>query len=318
MPWLTVISYLFLEIAYLSPRALWHTFAMSLYHSAEIQQALQESLQAAESHYENFPVASFLLPQRLRAPISLIYQFARQADDLADEGVEIPETRLANLNLFREELELIQGYIKPDSLFFQVLGEMIREENLPMQPFFDLLDAFSQDVVKSRYANQAELMEYCQHSANPVGRLLLHLYDAATEDNLRCSDAICSALQLINFWQDVGIDIDKGRVYLPDDERQHFQVTDAMLYAKVATPQFKAMLVCKLNEAETLMRSGASLGNRLPGRIGLEMRAIIAGGLTVLNKIRKVDYDVFRHRPVLTKADGVILLSKAILRRHAV
>lgn len=291
---------------------------MSFYHSEEIQQALKDSLEAAKSHYENFPVASFLLPAKLRAPISLIYQFARQADDLADEGVETPETRLANLNLFREELELIQAYIKPDSLFFQVLGEMIREENLPITPFFDLLEAFSQDVVKTRYENQAEVLSYCERSANPVGRLLLHLYGAASEQNLRSSDAICTALQLINFWQDVGIDMDKGRVYLPVEEMKQFNVSEAMLYAKVATPQFKALLAFKVNEAEAMMRSGASLGNRLPGRLGLEMRAIIAGGITILKKIREVDYDVFRHRPVLTKADWAILLSKAFLKRHAV
>lgn len=291
---------------------------MSFYHSEEIQQALKDSLEAAKSHYENFPVASFLLPAKLRAPISLIYQFARQADDLADEGVETPETRIANLNLFREELELIQAYIKPDSLFFQVLGEMIREENLPITPFFDLLEAFSQDVVKTRYENQAEVLSYCERSANPVGRLLLHLYGAASEQNLRSSDAICTALQLINFWQDVGIDMDKGRVYLPVEEMKQFNVSEAMLYAKVATPQFKALLAFKVNEAEAMMRSGASLGNRLPGRLGLEMRAIIAGGITILKKIREVDYDVFRHRPVLTKADWAILLSKAFLKRHAV
>ncbi|HEY0269177.1 MAG TPA: squalene/phytoene synthase family protein, partial [Methyloradius sp.] len=163
------------------------------------QDATQASLALASTHYENFPVASILLPMRLRKPIGLIYAFARQADDFADEGDLTPEQRLELLNGFKLELDKISHNQATDSALFTALNAMIKQHNLPLVPFYDLLDAFSQDVVKSRYENFGEVMDYCRRSANPVGRLLLHLYGYATPRNIGLSDAICSALQIINF-----------------------------------------------------------------------------------------------------------------------
>ena len=155
-------------------------------------------------------MASFFLPQHLREPISLIYSFARQADDFADEGDLSIENRLALLNNFRDELDLLHAYIKPQTIFFAALGQMIRVNKLPFEPFYDLLDAFSQDVTKTRYANYNDVLDYCTRSANPIGRLLLHLYGKSTPSNIQLSDNICTALQFINFLQDIAIDFKNG------------------------------------------------------------------------------------------------------------
>jgi squalene synthase HpnC len=178
------------------------------------------SLTLANTHYENFPVASVLLPMRLRKPIGLIYSFARQADDFADEGELSPDQRLVLLDGFKQELDLIRTDVAAKTPFFVTLQAMIQAHQLPLAPFYDLLDAFSQDVVKSRYENFAEVMDYCRRSANPIGRLMLHLYGAVTPQNIVYSDAICSALQIINFLQDVAIDYKKDRIYFPLDEMQ--------------------------------------------------------------------------------------------------
>src|SRR5262245_17189820 len=152
----------------------------------------------AVDHYENFPVASLLLPSRFRDPVELVYRFARQADDFADEGNDAPEVRLARLASFQSQLALIGGGITPTDPLFKGIANIVRAHKLPLQLFGDLLDAFAQDVVKDRYASFSEVLDYCRRSANPVGRLLLHLFDRATPDNLAASDSVCSALQLIN------------------------------------------------------------------------------------------------------------------------
>ncbi|HSY27649.1 MAG TPA: squalene synthase HpnC, partial [Burkholderiaceae bacterium] len=166
-------------------------------------------------HYENFPVASILLPARLRPAVEAIYRFARNADDLADEGDASDEQRLAALSAYERALQRIEDGQTAESPLFDTLGKVIKDYALPLQPFRDLLSAFKQDVVTKRYASFTELLDYCRRSANPVGTLMLHLYGAATPDNLRDSDAICSALQLINFWQDAAVDWQKARIYLP-------------------------------------------------------------------------------------------------------
>ena len=178
---------------------LWHTFDMTATQASE--SIFSESLALASQHYENFPVASIFLPKHLRVPVSLIYQFARQADDVADEGQLSIEQRLATLNQYRDELALLQAYIKPKTTFFATLGAMIKDKKLSFAPFFDLLDAFSQDVTKTRYNNFEEVLDYCKRSANPVGRLMLELYGQSTPKNNNFSDHICTALQLINFYK---------------------------------------------------------------------------------------------------------------------
>jgi len=262
-------------------------------------------------HYENFPVASILMPKRLRRPVAAIYHFARAADDIADEG-DLPDNeRLQRLDAFRAELARIAAKATPLTPLFQNLAVEIGQFALPMQPFYDLLDAFSQDVMKKRYADYADLLDYCRRSANPVGNLLLHLYEEATPVSLAYSDAICTSLQLINFWQDVAKDWAIGRVYLPLDELAQFGVTENQIAQQVCNEKWRNLMKFQVDRARTLMRQGAPLGSILTGRIGLEMRMIIAGGLRILDKIEAADYDVFRHRPVLRPLDWVIMLAKS-------
>jgi phytoene synthase len=262
-------------------------------------------------HYENFPVASILMPRRLRKPVAAIYHFARAADDIADEG-NLPDTeRLRQLDDFRDELTHIAADETPLLPLFKHLAIEIKEHDLPLQPFQDLLDAFSQDVVKKRYANYDELLAYCRRSANPVGNLLLHLYEEATPVNLAYSDAICTALQLINFWQDVAKDFAIGRIYLPLDDLARFGVNETQIAEGRPDTAWRALMKFQVDRARSLMLHGAPLGSILGGRIGLEMRMIIAGGLRILDKLEAADYDMFHHRPVLKPFDWVIMLAKS-------
>lgn len=266
------------------------------------------------THYENFPVASLLLPRGLRGPVAAIYAFARSADDFADEGDLAPERRLELLAGYRSEIDAIEQNRATAHPVFLRLRQTIADYDLPLQPFRDLLDAFAQDVVQSRYASFAELMDYCRRSANPVGRLLLRLFRADSAANIERSDAICSALQLINHWQDIGIDIAKPvpRIYLPQEDLARFGVAENDLVRRVATPAFRELMRFQVRRARELMMRGASLGRALPGRVGLEIRAIVAGGLRILDKIEAVDYDMFARRPVLEARDWPRLLLKAI------
>lgn len=265
----------------------------------------------AVDHYENFPVASVLLPKRLRRPVEIIYNFARQADDFADEG-DVPDAeRLAKLDDFRTELNRIGSGETPLTPLFRDLAGIVSEYGLPLQLFHDLLDAFSQDVVQKRYTNYAELLDYCRRSANPVGRLLLHLYEEATPTNLAYSDAICTSLQLINFWQDVSKDIAIGRIYIPLDELARFGTLESDIAHAPNSEAWRKLMRFQVQRARELMQSGAPLGSILRGRIGLEMRLIISGGLRILDKLDAVDYDVFRSRPVLKPLDWVIMLAKS-------
>ncbi|MFA6016010.1 MAG: squalene synthase HpnC [Gallionellaceae bacterium] len=262
-------------------------------------------------HYENFPVASILLPKRLRRAVEIIYHFARQADDFADEGDLSDETRLAKLDGFRAELKRIEAQQPPVTPLFADLAVIVEQYRLPVQLLHDLLDAFSQDVVKKRYADYDELLDYCRLSANPVGRLLLHLYDEATPQNLLYSDAICTSLQLINFWQDVKKDIKINRIYIPLNEMERFCVTEAQITQVQLDEKWRALMQFQVQRARELMISGKPLGTILTGRIGLEMRLIIAGGLRILDKLENVKYDMFNRRPVLKPLDWVIMLGKS-------
>ncbi|OGT13836.1 MAG: squalene synthase HpnC [Gallionellales bacterium RIFOXYB12_FULL_54_9] len=262
-------------------------------------------------HYENFPVASILMPKRLRRPVAAIYHFARAADDIADEG-DLPDAeRLQGLDAFREELNRISKSETPLTPLFQNLQTTILQYELPLQPHYDLLDAFSQDVVQKRYDNYADLLDYCRHSANPVGILMLHLYGEATPVNIAYSDAICTSLQLINFWQDVAKDIAIRRIYLPLDDMAKFGVTATQIEAHICDDNWRSLMQFQVSRARALMLQGAPLGSILTGRIGLEMRMIIAGGLRILDKIEKVQFDVYRRRPVLSPLDWVIMLAKS-------
>ena len=277
----------------------------------------------AVDHYENFPVASILLPAPLREPVAAIYDFARSADDFADEGDLSPQQRSALLATYQAELDAIERGEPTRHAIFLRLRPVIARYDLPLQLFRDLLDAFTQDVSKDRYRDFAELMDYCRRSADPVGRLLLHLFGHATTENLSRSDAICSALQLINHWQDVGIDAAKGakgRIYLPQDDLARFGVGDSDILRRADTPGtpartgFRALMQFQVERARALMLRGAPLGWDLPGRIGLEIRAIVASGLRILDKIEAVDYDVFNRRPMLQAFDWPLILWRSLVR----
>ena len=263
-------------------------------------------------HYENFPVASILLPARLRRPIAAIYRFARGADDIADEGEASDDERLQGLAAYRAELDRIAAGEAPADASFAELADVIDQWQLPLQLFRDLLDAFAQDVVKKRYDDYPQLLDYCRRSANPVGRLLVHLADRASDDNLRRSDCICSALQLINFWQDIAIDWQKARVYLPQDDLERFGINEAQLENFRWSETWAALLSFQTERARALMVEGAPLVHQLPGRLGWEIRLTVQGGLAILDKIDRVRGDVFAHRPLLRRGDWLRMAGRAL------
>lgn len=263
-------------------------------------------------HYENFPVASILLPRRLVPAVEAIYAFARSADDIADEGDAAPAERLALLASYEAALDAIERCEPTTNPMFARLAAALARHALPLQPLRDLLSAFRQDVVTTRYADYSSLLDYCRRSANPVGRLMLGLYGAAGEASLRESDAICTALQLINFWQDVGIDIGKGRIYLPQEDLRRFGVSEEQIAAARTNPAWRALMRFEVDRARALMLEGAPLATRLPGRFGWELRLVVQGGLRILEAIEKADYDVFRRRPRLKRLDWMVLLWRAV------
>lgn len=267
----------------------------------------------AVDHYENFPVASILMPERFRYPVGLIYRFAREADDFADEGSLLPAARLALLAQFNQQLDRIDSGQVPDIPWFSELASVIRQHQLPLQLFRDLLSAFSQDVIKTRYADYPEVLDYCRRSANPVGRLLLVLYGTATTQHNAWSDAICSSLQLINFWQDVAIDYRKDRIYFPQDDMERYRITESAIANACTNDKWREFMSFQVNRTRQYLLSGAPLGRVLKGRLGLEMRMIIAGGDRILSKIMKADYDVFHRRPVLKPYDWLLMFAKAAL-----
>ena len=263
-------------------------------------------------HYENFPVASFLVPARLRRPIEVIYRFARSADDIADEGDAPPAERLASLAAYQAELDRIAIGETPQTPLFHDVAAIVAAHGLPLQLFRDLLDAFAQDVVKKRYADYPELVDYCRRSANPVGRLVLHLFGRTEPEHLEQSDCICTALQLINFWQDVAVDWQKDRIYIPQTDLPHFKVSEAQLAAGQWNANFAALMDFQIDRARALMLRGAPLVRALPGRLGWEIRLTVQGGLRILERLRRVRGDVWRRRPTLGPRDWLVMLSRSL------
>ncbi|NTV96838.1 MAG: squalene synthase HpnC [Thiobacillus sp.] len=263
-------------------------------------------------HYENFPVASLILPRRLRRPIRAIYAFARAADDIADEGEAEAAQRLADLQTFRSKLHAIERGETPDDALFGPLAEAIRTHGLGFQPFHDLLDAFAQDCEKNRYGHFGEVMDYCRKSANPIGRLLLMLYGDRDEKHQAWADGICSALQLINFLQDVAVDYRKGRIYLPQDEMAKFGISERQIAEGRVDALWQQFMKTQIERARRMLKAGAPLGLALKGRIGIEMRLIILGGERILYKLGESRGDMFSRRPVLTLGDWLAMLRGAL------
>jgi squalene synthase HpnC len=263
-------------------------------------------------HYENFPVASIFLPRRLRGPVRTIYAFARAADDIADEGDFTPVERLAGLQQFRSNLHALERGELPADPIFKALAQTIKSHGLPYSPFHDLLDAFSQDVEKTRYANFGEVMAYCRKSANPIGRLLLKLYGDNDQKHQAWSDGVCSALQLINFLQDVAVDYKKGRIYLPQDEMAKFGIGERQIAEGRVDALWQQFMKTQIERARRMLAAGAPLGLALRGRIGLEMRLIVLGGSRILEKLHDSRGDMFKHRPVLGLTDWLYMLRHAL------
>jgi hydroxysqualene synthase len=269
-------------------------------------------------HYENFPVASVLCPPALRPPIVAIYRFARTADDIADEGDAPADERLADLSAFGAELARQYGPTEPPPgrwpEVFVPLRTQIRRHDLSIAPLAALLDAFMQDVRNPIYADRAALLDYCRRSADPIGRLLLHLYGVHDAAALRQSDAICSALQLINFWQDLSVDLPRGRCYVPSEDLARHGL-DA-LPAGRDDARTKALVRDLCAWAEAMMRTGAPLVHRLPGRAGWELRLVVQGGLRILETIAGMDHATLSRRPTLGAADLPRLLWRALWMRR--
>lgn len=280
-------------------------------------------------HYENFPVASWLLPKHLRQPITHIYWFSRSADDIADEGDHSDSWRLQQLAAYREALSQIeQGSLHlppsdPRYKIFIPLAAVIEQYQLPVYLFADLLTAFEQDITVKRYQSYEQIHQYCRHSADPVGRILLHLYQELRPDSLRMSDAICTGLQLTNFWQDVAIDWEKDRVYLPLDALNAHQLDESYIQRRCQQQpttsqqdlQWQQLMQEQVRYARALLEQGKPLVQRLPGRIGLELKMIILGGLRILERLDQVQYDVFTARPKLGKADWLRLGGRLLFTR---
>ena len=267
------------------------------------------------SHYENFPVASVLCPPRLRPAIVAIYAFARTADDMADEGDAPAEARLDDLAAYRADLVAVASGQEPSARWadvFEPLGRAIAKFTLSVGLLADLLDAFEQDVVKQRYASDTELMDYCRRSANPVGRLLLHLYGVSDAESLEESDQICTALQLINFWQDLGQDIARGRIYLPADAWARHGVGEAQLVELRHNSNTINLIAAHAQQARAMMLKGSQLVRKLPGRGGWELRLVVQGGLRILDKIEALGFDTLRQRPKLGGWDVIVMSWRAL------
>jgi squalene synthase HpnC len=266
----------------------------------------------AVNHYENFPVASRLVPAQLRPAVVAVYRFARAADDLADEGDAPADTRLAALDTFGRALDAIERGETPPLAPFPALATAMRAHALPMQPFRDLLSAFRQDVTTARYATRPELLDYCARSANPVGRIMLALFDVDGAEELRASDAICTGLQLANFWQDVAIDATKGRIYVPEEDLARFGVQAQDVIAGRPGPGWPALMAFETACTRAHFAAGRPLLASLPIRLRLEIGAVIAGGSRILDRIDAVRGDVFRQRPTLTGVDWAAVALRAL------
>ena len=271
-------------------------------------------------HYENFPVASLLCPPALRPCITAIYHFARTADDFADEGDAAPADRLAELQRYRADLQATLAGRQPSARWqpvFSALQLQQARHHLPPDCLHALLDAFEQDVGNPVYADWDALLGYCRRSADPIGRLLMHLYGLNAPEDLRQSDAICSALQLINFWQDLSVDGPRGRCYVPAQDARAHGVDFPDLLAGHDSPQARALVHALCDRSAALMRQGAPLALRVPGRAGWELRLVVQGGLRILEKIRRMDHASLTRRPKLSLRDAPLLLWRALTMRRA-
>lgn len=274
--------------------------------------AYNNAVEFAKSHYENFPVVSFFLPKHLRKHVAVVYQFARQADDIADEGELSVERRMQNLELYEESLKkcLTGEFLNP---FWEAFNKTIFEFNLTPNNFFDLLKAFKQDVVKIRYATFGDVLNYCKFSANPVGRIILEFFDIRDSEAGKYSDSICTALQLTNFYQDVSIDSLKNRIYISLDELQEYGVELNQFELKKNNANFKRLLAHQVRRNKELYVEGRKLLPRIPHQLRNQIYMTILGGEKILEKIKSIDYDVLNKRPSLSKTDYIQIFLRSMV-----
>jgi hydroxysqualene synthase len=293
------------------------TFEESISSPAEIKDAFVFCEQMARAHYENFPVGSLLIPKEKRKHVYSIYAFARTADDFADEGygtATTPDDRLYLLDEWEFQLESCYRGIASHPIFI-ALAETVRELQLPIQLFRDLLSAFRQDVVQTRYADFDEVLDYCRRSANPVGRLLLLLFGYRDEHLHKLSDSICTALQLANFWQDVAVDLEKDRVYLPQEDLWQFDYSVDELFAREFNQRYASLLKFQVDRTWQLFAYGKTLPKLVHGRLSFELSLTWHGGTRILELIERNGYDTLCHRPKITKWDKLVLLTRAMTKR---
>ncbi len=270
-------------------------------------------------HYENFPVASWLCPPALRPPIVAIYRFARTADDIADEGATPSAERLADLASYRADLDAVASGRAPSPRWldvFEPLARAIDRHGLPIPLLDALLDAFAQDATNPRYADRAELVDYCRRSADPIGRLLLHLYGIDDPRALAQSDAICTALQLANFWQDLGVDAARGRLYLTDADARRHGIDLADVLARRDSGSLRTLVVELVAWTRERMRAGAPLVHAIGGRAGWELRLVVQSGLRVLERIERIGGATLATRPVLGLFDAPVIGWRALAMRR--
>jgi phytoene synthase len=276
-----------------------------------VDDAYAACLRIAREHYENFPVASRLVPARLRPHVAAIYAFARGADDIADEPGRTSDERLALLDEWAAHLRQA-----PRTAVFTALAETRRRFDLPLDLFDDLLSAFKQDVHTTRYRSWEEVLDYCRRSANPIGRLVLRLAGVRRRDADEWSDAVCTALQLTNFWQDLAIDWKRGRLYVPEETWRAHQADTASLDGGAMTPPWRAVLAdCSLRTRE-LFERGRPVCDGVAGRLRYELRATWLGGMRILDRLDRSGYDVFRSRPKLGAFDALVIACDTLLWRE--
>ncbi len=277
-----------------------------------LEKAYLKAQEFTKAHYENFPVISFILPKNLRKHIAVVYQFARQADDIADEGTEPPERKLAELEEYRNKFKDCLEKKYADEFWF-ALSNTISTKNLTPENFLNLIKAFECDVTKNRFENFSEILDYCSLSANPVGRIILELHHISSPDALKFSDYICTALQLTNFYQDISIDTKNNRIYIPIDELKSFELSEDDFLNLRYDSMFKNLIEYQVKRTQEIFDKGKPLLQKLPGRLRRQIKWTILGGEAILKKITRIDYRVNDFRPKLNKIDYIILGLKAIM-----
>ena len=276
----------------------------------EVREAYKYCEQLARSHYENFTVGSWLLPRVLRRHLFAVYAFCRRTDDLGDEA---PGDRLALLNDWEADLSLCYGG-QPTDPVMVALQDTIRRFDIPAEPFTRLIEANRMDQRQQRYSTYDDLLHYCSHSAEPVGRMVLYVLGYRNPERQALSDATCTALQLANFWQDVHRDYQMGRIYIPQEDMSRFGYSEEELAAGVVNDRFRSLMRFQVDRAEALFRQGLPLQNLLHGRARLDIALFSRGGMAVLAAIRRQNYDVLSRRPVVTRTRKLWLMLSSIAR----